>query len=55
MQAARERRIRVVPETNTYEILQVVAADMGVYTCTASNPAGSISTNITLSVLEVPR
>ena len=45
----------MVPETNTYEILQFVAADMGVYTCTARNPASSISTNITLSVLEVPR
>jgi hypothetical protein len=28
---------------------------MGVYTCTASNLAGSITTNITLNVLESPR
>lgn len=28
---------------------------MGVYQCTATNPAGSITWNITLSVLEVPR
>ena len=30
------------------------AADMGVYTCTASNLAGAITTNITLNVLESP-
>jgi hypothetical protein len=28
---------------------------MGVYTCTASNLAGAITTNITLNVLESPR
>jgi len=53
--AARERRIHVDPETNTYVITDVRAADMGVYTCTANNPAGSISTNISLAVLEKPR
>ena len=53
--AASERRIHMDPETNTYEIHDVRAADMGVYTCTASNLAGAITTNITLNVLEVPR
>ena len=40
---------------NSFVIRDVKAVDMGVYTCTASNPAGSISWNITLSVLESPR
>jgi Leucine-rich repeat (LRR) protein len=53
--AASERRLHMDPETNTYEIRDVRAADMGVYSCTASNLAGAITTNITLSVLEVPR
>ena len=53
--AARERRIHVDPDTNTYVIMNVKADDMGVYTCTATNLAGAITTNITLNVLEVPR
>eukprot|EP00092_Neocalanus_flemingeri_P010605 GFUD01011424.1.p1 GENE.GFUD01011424.1~~GFUD01011424.1.p1 ORF type:complete len:1305 (-),score=340.61 GFUD01011424.1:343-4257(-) len=53
--AARERRIHVDAETNTYVIMNVKADDMGVYTCTATNLAGAITTNITLNVLEVPR
>ena len=53
--AARERRIKVDPETNTYVITGVKAEDMGVYTCTATNLAGSISTNVSINVLEVPR
>ena len=40
---------------NSFIIRDVKAIDMGVYTCTATNPAGSISWNITLSVLESPR
>ena len=40
---------------NSFIIRDVKAVDMGVYTCTATNPAGSISWNITLSVLESPR
>ena len=53
--AARERRIKVDPETNTYVITNVKAEDMGVYTCTATNLAGSISTNVSISVLDAPR
>ncbi len=63
--AATERRIAVsrVKESaadpsasiNSFVIHSVKAEDMGSYRCTASNPAGSISWNITLTVLEVPR
>lgn len=40
---------------NSFVIYEVAARDMGVYTCTADNPAGRVSWNISLSVLEVPR
>ena len=53
--AARERRMHVDPDTNTYVITSVKADDMGVYTCSATNLAGSITTNTTITVLEVPR
>ena len=62
--AATERRIAVNSfaagedrrtNVNSFYIYSVKAKDMGVYRCTAANPAGSISWNITLSVLEVPR
>ena len=53
--AARERRLRVDPESNTYVITKVKAEDMGTYTCTATNLAGSITTNTSLTVLERPR
>ena len=48
--AGEDRRTRV----NSFVIYSVTGKDMGVYRCTAGNPAGSISWNITLSVLEVP-
>ena len=53
--AARERRMHVEADTSTYVISNVQAGDMGVYTCTATNLAGSVTTNTTLTVLEVPR
>ena len=53
--AARERRMHVDPDTNTYVIKNVKADDMGVYTCSATNLAGSVTTNTTITVLEVPR
>jgi Leucine-rich repeat (LRR) protein len=62
--AAAERRINVNSfaagndqrtNVNSFVIYSVKAKDMGVYQCLASNPAGKISWNITLSVLEVPR
>ena len=40
---------------NSIVIRNVKAVDSGEYTCTAKNPAGLISWNITLSVLEMPR
>ena len=43
------------PESNTYVITKVKAEDMGTYTCTATNLAGSITTNTSLTVLERPR
>ncbi len=61
--AATERRISRIGgnsddyrmSVNSIVIHDVSARDMGVYACTATNPAGSISWNISLSVLEVPR
>ena len=53
--AARERRMHVDPDTDTYVITNVKAEDMGVYTCSATNLAGSITTNISINVLEIPR
>ena len=53
--AAKERRFHVNTDTNTFIIHNVKPADMGMYTCTAGNLAGAITTNITLSVLDKPR
>uniref|UniRef100_A0A0K2ULZ3 Leucinerich repeats and immunoglobulinlike domains 3 [Chrysemys picta] n=1 Tax=Lepeophtheirus salmonis TaxID=72036 RepID=A0A0K2ULZ3_LEPSM len=39
---------------NSLVIHNIKAVDMGIYTCTARNPAGEVSWNITLSVLEIP-
>lgn len=49
--AARERRMHVMPEDDTFFIANVKAEDMGVYSCTAKNEAGSLSANATLTVL----
>ena len=40
---------------NTIEMINITIADMGRYTCNASNPAGSITYNVTLSVMESPK
>ncbi len=62
--AAAERRIAVSSfsdttdpsvNINSFVIYGVKAVDMGTYRCSASNPAGIITWNITLNVLEVPR
>ncbi|GAA6073038.1 leucine-rich repeats and immunoglobulin-like domains protein 2 isoform X3, partial [Tachysurus ichikawai] len=52
--AARERRMHVMPEDDMFFIANVKAEDMGVYSCTAKNEAGSLSANATLTVLETP-
>ncbi|XP_069793213.1 leucine-rich repeats and immunoglobulin-like domains protein 1 isoform X2 [Narcine bancroftii] len=52
--AARERRMHVMPEDDVFFIVDVKAEDMGVYSCTAQNVAGAISSNASLTVLETP-
>uniref|UniRef100_A0A9L0SI46 Leucine rich repeats and immunoglobulin like domains 1 n=1 Tax=Equus caballus TaxID=9796 RepID=A0A9L0SI46_HORSE len=52
--AARERRMHVMPDDDVFFITDVKIDDMGVYSCTAQNLAGSISANATLTVLETP-
>ncbi|XP_029471668.1 leucine-rich repeats and immunoglobulin-like domains protein 3 isoform X2 [Rhinatrema bivittatum] len=52
--AARERRMHVMPEDDVFFIVNVKIEDTGVYSCTAQNSAGSISSNATLTVLETP-
>ena len=48
--AARERRMGVLPP-DEYSIENVKSQDMGVYSCTATNAAGTIVANATLTVL----
>ncbi|KAM9814138.1 leucine-rich repeats and immunoglobulin-like domains protein 2 [Neosynchiropus ocellatus] len=52
--AARERRMHVMPDDDIFFIAHVKTEDMGVYSCTAQNAAGSLSANATLTVLETP-
>uniref|UniRef100_A0A8C7IML9 Leucine rich repeats and immunoglobulin like domains 2 n=1 Tax=Oncorhynchus kisutch TaxID=8019 RepID=A0A8C7IML9_ONCKI len=52
--AARERRMHVMPDDDIFFIANVKTEDMGVYSCTAQNVAGSLSANATLTVLETP-
>ena len=40
---------------NSIVIYNIKGKDMGTYTCKAKNPAGRITWNITLTVLEIPR
>ena len=49
--AARERRMHVMPDDDVFFITDVKTDDMGVYSCTAQNSAGSVSANATLTVL----
>ncbi|KAM8917333.1 leucine-rich repeats and immunoglobulin-like domains protein 1 isoform 2-T2 [Spinachia spinachia] len=53
--AARERRMHVMPDDDVLFITEVKPEDMGVYSCTAKNTAGTVSANATLTVLETPR
>ncbi|KAJ7998959.1 hypothetical protein DPEC_G00210400 [Dallia pectoralis] len=52
--AARERRMHVMPDDDVFFIMDVKPEDMGVYSCTARNTAGTVSANATLTVLETP-
>uniref|UniRef100_A0ABI7W6A5 Ig-like domain-containing protein n=1 Tax=Felis catus TaxID=9685 RepID=A0ABI7W6A5_FELCA len=52
--AARERRMHVMPDDDVFFITDVKIDDMGVYSCTAQNSAGTVSANATLTVLETP-
>ena len=49
--AARERRMHVMPDDDVFFITDVKIDDMGVYSCTAQNSAGTVSANATLTVL----
>lgn len=49
--AARERRMHVMPDDDVFFITDVKIEDMGVYSCTAQNSAGSVLANATLTVL----
>ncbi|XP_054880745.1 leucine-rich repeats and immunoglobulin-like domains protein 1 [Poeciliopsis prolifica] len=52
--AARERRMHVMPDDDVFFITDVKPEDMGVYSCTAKNTAGTVSANATLTVLATP-
>lgn len=49
--AAQERRMHVIPEDDHFFIMNVKAADEGIYSCIAKNDAGTIVANVTLTVL----
>ena len=49
--AARERRMYVEPTDDAFFIVRFSSTDQGVYSCTATNAAGTIMANVTLSVL----
>lgn len=51
--AAQERRMKVMAKDDAFLIVDVKLVDMGVYSCTAKNIAGMISTNATLTVLGI--
>ncbi|XP_064606178.1 LOW QUALITY PROTEIN: leucine-rich repeats and immunoglobulin-like domains protein 2 [Liolophura sinensis] len=52
--AARERRMHVMPTDEVFFIVSVKSSDEGVYSCTATNDAGTIIANASLTVLETP-
>ncbi|CAF87524.1 unnamed protein product, partial [Tetraodon nigroviridis] len=52
--AARERRMHVMPDDDVFFIMDVKPEDMGLYSCTARNTAGTVSANATLTVLGKP-
>ncbi|KAK5639143.1 hypothetical protein RI129_011635 [Pyrocoelia pectoralis] len=52
--AARERRMHVMPTDDVFFIVNAKPSDMGVYSCTANNAAGTIVANVTLTIEEMP-
>jgi hypothetical protein len=52
--AARERRMHVMPTDDAFFIMKVKPSDMGIYSCTAHNAAGTIVANASLTVQEKP-
>uniref|UniRef100_A0A2A4JQA6 Ig-like domain-containing protein n=1 Tax=Heliothis virescens TaxID=7102 RepID=A0A2A4JQA6_HELVI len=52
--AARERRMNVMPTDHLFFIVNAKTTDMGIYSCAAKNPAGTIIANATLTVLQEP-
>ncbi|XP_054161051.1 leucine-rich repeats and immunoglobulin-like domains protein 3 [Oppia nitens] len=52
--AAMERRMHVMPADDVFFIVEVKVQDMGLYTCTATNDAGSHTASAYLNVLEMP-
>ncbi|XP_050530009.1 leucine-rich repeats and immunoglobulin-like domains protein 3 [Daktulosphaira vitifoliae] len=52
--AAQERRMKVMAKDDVFFIVDVKLVDMGVYSCTAKNIAGTTAANATLTVLEPP-
>ncbi|CAB3242050.1 unnamed protein product [Arctia plantaginis] len=52
--AARERRMNVMPADHVFFIVNAKTTDMGIYSCAAKNPAGTIIANATLTVLQEP-
>ncbi|XP_046577144.1 leucine-rich repeats and immunoglobulin-like domains protein 2 isoform X1 [Haliotis rubra] len=52
--AARDRRMHVMPSDDTFFITNTRTEDEGIYSCTATNDAGTIIINATLTVLETP-
>lgn len=50
--AARERRMRIMDNDESFIIDNARASDVGIYTCTAENPAGIITANVTVEISE---
>jgi len=51
--AARERRMHVMPDDDVFFIVDVKMEDAGIYSCTASNDAGTVRANATLAVIRM--
>ncbi|KAL3289441.1 hypothetical protein HHI36_022866 [Cryptolaemus montrouzieri] len=52
--AASERRMFMMPTDDVFFITGVKLADMGIYSCTANNAAGTVVANATLNVEQEP-